>query len=101
MRAFSSVTAVVIDGERPEKPFNAESLGFSDTIWELVWSCWNASGSTRPTAQQLYDDFSAAARNWVPPPVYPVEVETDDDTVAGVDSSALLKVPLLYSIFKA
>lgn len=101
MRAFSPVTAVVIDGERPEKPANAKSLGFSDTIWKLVWSCWNASRSTRPTAQQLFDDFSTAACDWVPPPVYPVEVETGDDTVASADLSALLKVPLTNVVFKA
>ena len=94
MRAFSPVTAVVIDGERPWKPPNAKSLGFSDTLWELVQRCWSVSGSDRPTAQELFGDLSAASRNWVFPPVYPIELGVDDDAVASANSSDLLKAPL-------
>ena len=85
MRAFSPVTAVVMHGQRPEKPLHAESLGFSDTIWELVKSCWNESSSTRPSAEKLFEDLSAAAAlPWVPPSVYPIEVNTEN---TGADAS--------------
>ena len=84
MCAYSPVTAVVIDGKRPEKPLNAESLGFSDTLWELVQLCWSESSLARPTAVQLFDDLSIAALTWDPPSVYPIEINTDNAT--SVDS---------------
>ena len=85
MYAFSPVTAVVIDGERPGKPPHAESLGFSDTLWKLVQLCWSESSLARPTAVQLFDDLSTAALTWDPPAVYPIEINTDNAT--RVDSS--------------
>ena len=85
MRAFSPVTAVVLDGRRPEKPPHAESLGFSDTVWESLQLCWCESSSARPTAVQLLGKLSAAALTWVPASVYPIVVSTDN--AAGVDSS--------------
>ena len=92
MHAFSPVIAVVIDGERPEKPPNADSLGFSNALWELVQLCWNESSLTRPTAEQLFDDLSPAARTWVHPPVYPIEVDTCD--TIRTDSSGSLEISL-------
>ena len=89
MRAFSPVTAVVIDGLRPEKPLQARSLGFSDTLWEFVQLCWSESSSIRPTASQLLDGLSTAALSWNPPSTYPIEIKTDD---AGACSSSSLGV---------
>jgi len=80
----------VLRGERPEKPVDAESLGFSDTLWELVQLCWSESSATRPTAQQLLNYLSPASRVWVPPPVYPVTV-VDTSSVAYSDSSDSLR----------
>ena len=56
----------VVRGERPEKPSQAESLGFSDTLWELVRSCWSESRSTRPSALELLDCLSLVAPTWDP-----------------------------------
>jgi len=53
----STFALAVLGDEGPEKPVDAESLGFSDTLWELVQSCW--SESSRPTAQQLLDRLSS------------------------------------------
>ena len=61
----------VMRGDRPRKPLDAESLGFSDQLWKLVQLCWSESSSIRPTASQLFDYFSSASANWTPPPVYP------------------------------
>jgi len=69
--AYTSVPAV-LRGERPEKPLDAESLGISDTLWELMQLCWSESTSTRPTAQRLLDYFSSDSLTWVPPSMYPV-----------------------------
>jgi hypothetical protein len=91
MRTLSAVIAVVIDGQRPEKPPNAESLGFSDSIWGLLQLCWSESSSTRPTAEQLFDELSSAADTWVPPPVYPAEAVTNND-IASADSTGLSRI---------
>ena len=58
--------------ERPNKPHNAEPLGFSDTLWLLTRMCWSESPSTRPTAQQLFRHFRDVSHTWVPPPEYPI-----------------------------
>ena len=73
---FSAYTPVpaVLRGERPEKPREAESLGFSQALWGLVQSCWSESSSARPTAQQLFDYLSPASLTWVPPLEYPVGI---------------------------
>ena len=92
MRAFSPVTAVVMDGERPEKPLDSRSLGFSDDLWELVQLCWSQSTSIRPTAWQLSNGLSSAAPTWVPPPVYPIEVCPDDTTAGSSSSSRILNL---------
>ena len=87
MRALSFVTAVVIDGQRPEKPLQAESLGFSDPLWELTQLCWSELSSTRPTAVQLFDELSDPTITWDPPPEYPIKVNLGDTTNADPSDS--------------
>ena len=82
--AYLPVPAI-LKGERPEKPLDAESLGFSHTLWELVQSCWSESSSARPTARQLLDCLTPASLSWVPPTVYPV---TRVDTPGATDSDS-------------
>ncbi|KAF9651394.1 kinase-like protein [Thelephora ganbajun] len=76
----------VLRGERPMKPLDAEALGFTDTLWELVQLCWIESSSARPTVQQLLGYLSSASRTWIPPPVYPVIV-TDAFSTTDTESS--------------
>ena len=81
--SYSPVIAVT-RGERPEKPRDAESLGFSNGLWELVQWCWSESSSDRPTARELHDYLSRASLTWVPPRVYP----TSTDACRTVDSDS-------------
>ena len=90
MLGYSPAVAV-LRGERPEKPLNAESLGFSDVLWRLLQSCWSESCSTRPTAQQLFDYLSLAALAWVPPLVYPI-IPIDTPSAPGADSRSSQEV---------
>ena len=60
------------EGERPRRPENAGSLGFSDALWWLVWDCWSESPSVRPTARQLLLHLEYASRTWIPPLEYPI-----------------------------
>ena len=89
----SPYTAVpaILRGERPERPVDAESLGFSDALWELVESCWSESISTRPTAQQLFDHLSPASLAWTPPPVYPIARGDMEETASSGSSGSLGK----------
>ena len=85
LHAYAPIAAV-LEGERPEKPREAESLGFSCRLWELVQSCWDESGPARPTAQQLVDHLYSASPSWVPPlPEHPVR--TDVGEVSDPSSS--------------
>ena len=84
-----------MDGRRPEKPLKAESLGFSDIVWESVQLCWSESCSTRPTALQLLDDLStAAALTWVPPSAYPMKVNANTASAALFGSPGVSLIDL-------
>jgi len=61
----------VLRGERPEKPLDAGSLGFSHELWGLVQLCWSTSSSARPTARVLLDYLSSASLTWILALVYP------------------------------
>ena len=84
LHKFEPIPAV-LRGDRPEKPRDAESLGFSSELWELVQLCWSESSSARPTAKQLWDYLSLASLTWVPPQVYPAN-GTDAPDTADTDS---------------
>ena len=83
--------AAVLRGKRPEKPLDAESLGFSDKLWGLARLCWSELSSDRPTALQLLDDLSSASLDWVPPPVYPIRATgASSATDSGSSGSSLM-----------
>jgi serine/threonine protein kinase len=73
---YAAVIAVR-EGERPGKPLNSESLGFSDALWRSMTACWSKSSSARPTAQQLLHYFQHASHTWVAPPEYPIHDNLD------------------------
>ena len=78
----------VLRGERPEKPPDAGSLGFSDTLWGLVQSCWGEKSSTRPTARELLDHLSIISPTWRPPTVYPAVMNDTTSTTGDSVSSS-------------
>ena len=80
-----AILSAILRGERPGKPPDPESLGFSDTLWGLMQLCWSESISTRPPAQRLLDYFSPASLTWVPPLMYPV---IPIDTFGAKDSDS-------------
>ena len=86
-----TIVPAILKGERPERPLDAESLGFSDALWELVELCWSESMSTRPTAQRLFDHLSPASLAWVPPPVYPSSRGDVEYTTSSGSSGSLGK----------
>ena len=78
------MVVAVQKGERPRKPENAESLGFSDKLWWLVRMCWSESHLARPTARELLLYLRDPSHTWVPPLEYPIP--DGHDVGAGMDS---------------
>lgn len=62
-----AVVAKVMSGVRPDRPINAEVLGLSDVIWQIVENCWSPQRDERPTADVVLQCLNKATRYWVPP----------------------------------
>ena len=72
---------VVQRGERPRKPIDARSLGFSDRLWRLVSRCWDESPPTRPTARDLLRCLQDISPTWAPPLEYPIPEDPDEEVI--------------------
>ena len=55
-REFEVIFAVV-DGERPPKPENAEEIGMTETVWELLGECWKEDRVERPIVSEILRNF--------------------------------------------
>ena len=91
------MVVAVQKGERPKKPDSANSLGFYDTLWQLIQTCWSESPSARPTAQQLLRYLEGASRDWTPPLEYPIPGDHDGgagfDLTSGDERSGVTSAP--------
>jgi len=97
-----AVVVAVQKGERPRKPENAESLGFSDTLWRMVRMCWSESSSARPTAKELLRHLQDASHTWVPPLEYPIPDDHDEGAGLGLrsdDEQSIATGALTSSLF--
>ena len=55
-REFEVIHAV-IEGARPPKPKNAEEMGMTEPVWELVGECWRENRAERPTMPEILKKF--------------------------------------------
>ena len=55
-RGFEAIQAV-IDGERPPKPKNAEEIGMTEAMWELMTECWKEDRAERPVMPEILRRF--------------------------------------------
>ena len=85
MPGLTFILPVLNRGGHPIKPLHAETLGFSEALWELVTLCWSHASASRPTARKLLDYLSSASYNWVPPGDYPVPVT---EASSSIDSES-------------
>ena len=44
----AGIIRAVISGERPAKPEDAEEIGMTYTVWNLLRECWKEDRTTRP-----------------------------------------------------
>ena len=54
----------VVHGLRPDKPENASSIGFSDSLWDFVYRCWEGNMKLRPKVAEVVTHLERAAENW-------------------------------------
>lgn len=47
----------VISGVRPPKPKNAEEIGITEVVWNLLKECWGEDRMTRPTIVEVLRKF--------------------------------------------
>ena len=53
----------VVTGLRPQKPANAEQIGFGDGTWELVEECWTEESTKRPTIDRVLEHLTRVAES--------------------------------------
>jgi len=56
-RKETEVVHAVISGERPPKPENAEEIGMTDVLWDLLRECWRGERTTRPNISDMLRRF--------------------------------------------
>jgi serine/threonine protein kinase len=53
----SEVIHAVILGGRPPKPENAEGIGMTEVVWDLVEECWREDRTKRPIISEVLGRF--------------------------------------------
>ena len=56
-RRKARVMYAVMLGERPAKPENAEEIGMTDVVWDLLRGCWEEERTTRPNVAEVLKKF--------------------------------------------
>ena len=57
----TEVAFAVVSGKRPLKPENAEEIGMTEAVWELMVKCWREDRTKRLDASQVLRKFSIIA----------------------------------------
>jgi len=70
----------VSSGLRPDKPADAEAIGISKSLWELIQKCWFGDKTRRPQIQEVVAGVGNAADNWHTD-MPPSGAEHQEDTV--------------------
>ena len=72
--AIFSLIRLIVSGERPAKPSNAEEIGLGSQTWKLVKECWRSDSKNRPTVEQALKHMGDAVLSpgdfRFPPPTY-------------------------------
>ena len=56
----------IIRGEPPKKPIFFITRGYTQKLWDMTISCWDAEPSKRPTVDQVLGALTIAAKRWKP-----------------------------------
>ena len=59
-----AVIHAITEGVRPEKPEEAEGLGFTEGLWGVVQRCWLVDPSARPDVRKILSHLNHATWSW-------------------------------------
>ena len=62
---MAEISLNVVQGVRPPKPEKASDIGFSDSLWRFVQSCWDGDLELRPKVGRVVSQLERAAADWV------------------------------------
>ena len=65
----AAIIRAVISGERPAKPENAEEIGMTEFVWNLLKECWGEDRRRRPT---IYGFLTRLRLITLPSPLSPI-----------------------------
>lgn len=54
----------IMRGDRPQKPEEAEDLGFTKGLWRVVQNCWITDASKRPDVKDVLFQLNHATWSW-------------------------------------
>jgi hypothetical protein len=66
-RREAEVIHVMVSGERPPKPDDAERIGMTGIVWDLLRECWKEDRVTRPNTSDVLGRFCDIAVRGKPP----------------------------------
>jgi len=78
-RREAEVVHAVVSGERPPKPENAEEIGITEVLWDLLRACWREDRTTRPAIAEVLGKFCEITG----------EGKTTDSILGGFSASRL------------
>ena len=64
IRNEGALMHAILKGDRPRKPEEAEGLGFTTRLWEVVQRCWSVNVRKRPDAREMLFELNFAAKPW-------------------------------------
>ena len=56
---------VVRENKRPLRPQDSERLGITDSVWDMMVTCWDKKVSARLQIESVIQCLTKAARVWV------------------------------------
>ena len=79
----------VPQGKRPDKPKNASTIGFSNSLWAFTQRCWSGDVESRPVVEEVVTCLGEAVASWdgLMPPYVPAEIVTSDSRGMSGSSS--------------
>ncbi|KAF9648576.1 kinase-like protein [Thelephora ganbajun] len=63
-----AIVPKIVDGERPPRPQEAQGLGLTDSVWDMILRCWRKDPDHRPTMTEVVGLLRECYKLWVANP---------------------------------
>ena len=88
-----AVVAMVLEGERPERPQGAEGAWFNDDIWSILGRCWKPTSSDRPKTTDVLVCLEKVSGSWSPSQTMNLDSSAKGNTDKSEGSSPSCATP--------